>query len=190
MSWFYLKLIAGALPFIPVSARGSLLINGNLLQLLEQIKHMHTHINPSLCLPNHWLAKRVLFPALTFCPFVILRPGHIKFHQVWVYWLHNEVYVVIEINLDGQGYGQGIKRAGQPRGVGMTEMLGCLEPSPRKIKAGSLQQQTRATRHSRGMGAGTWLWAIQFPFPPTLPVPPWFQKSFLEPWRQGGEAWG
>ena len=179
-----------ALHFIPVSARGSLLINGTLLDLLEQIKHMHTHINPSVPLPNHGLAERVLFPALTSCPSVILRPGCIKFHWVWVYWRHSEVYVVIEISLDGQGYGQGIRRAGQPRGVGMTEMLGCLEPSPRKIKAGSLQQQMRATRHSLGTDAGTWLWAVQLPFPPTLPVPPWCQKSFPKQWRQGWEAWG
>lgn len=144
-----------------------------LLWLLEQIKHMHTDINPFLPLPNHWLVKWVLFPVLTSCQFVILLPGHIKFHRVWVYWLHSEVYVVIEISLDGQGYGQGIRRARQARGAGMAEMLGCLEPSPRKIKAGSLQQQTSATRHSWGTGAWTWLWAVQFSFhPSTLPVPP------------------
>lgn len=115
----------------------------SLLELLRKIKHpcTHTHINLSLPLPNHWLAKRVLFPALISCQFVILLPGPIEFHRVWVYWLHREVYVVTEISLDGQGYGRGIRRARQCRGVGMAEMLGCLESSPRKIKAGSLQQQ-------------------------------------------------
>lgn len=131
---------------------------------------MHTHINSSLPLPNHWLAKWVIFLALTSCPFVILLPGHIKFHRVWVYWLHSEVYVVTEISLDGQGYGQEIRRARQLHGVGIAEMLGCLEPSPRKIKAGSLQQQMSATRHSWGTRAWTWLWAVQFSFhPSTLP---------------------
>lgn len=169
------------------------------LELLEQIKHMHTHMNPSLPLPNHWLAKRVLFPGLTSCQIVILLPGHIKFHRVWVYWLHSEVYVVIEISSDGQGYGRGIRGVLQPRGVGMSEMLGGLEPSPRKIKAGSLQQQTSAMRPSWGTGARTWLWAVQFPFCPSSPplifspplwVPSQCQKPFPVWWRQGWEAWG
>lgn len=163
-----------------------------LLELLEHIKHMHTDINPSLPLPKLWLVKRVLFPALTSRQFVILLPGHIKFHRVWVYWLHTEVYVVIEISLDRQGYGQGIRRARQARGVGMAEMLGCLEPSPRKIKAGSLQQQMSAMRHPWGTGAWTWLRAVQFPFHPphTLPVPPSAKTPSPSNGGRGREAWG
>lgn len=152
----------------------------SLLGLLGHIKHTHMHINPSLPLPSPWLAKRVLFPALISCQFVILRPGHISFHRVWVYWLHSGVYVVIEISLDGQGYGRGIRRGQQPRGVGMAKMLGCLEPSPRKIKAGSRQQQTSATRPSWGTGAWTWLWAVQFPLHPST-LPPSFQSSRCPP---------
>lgn len=77
-----------------------------LLELSEQIKHTYISINPPIPLPNHCLVKLILFPALTSCQLVIL-PGHIKFHRVWVYWLGSEVYVVTEISLDGQGYSQG-----------------------------------------------------------------------------------
>lgn len=166
----------GALHFIPVSARGGLLINGTLLDLLELIKHMHTHINPSVPLPNHWLAERVLFPALTSCPSVILRPGCIKFHWVWVYWRHSEVYVVIEISLDGQGYGQGIRRAGQPCGVGMTEMLGCLEPSPRKIKAGSFAAANESNKTLPRDGRWDVIVSRPAPIPPNPPGAPLVPK--------------
>lgn len=173
--------------------RASLLINGIFIRVIRTNKtHAHPHINPSLPLPNHWLVKRVLFPALTSCQFVILLPGHIRFHRVWVYWLHSEVYVVIEISLDGQGYGQGIRGARQPRGAGMAEMLGCLEASPRKIKAGSLQQRASATRHSWGTGAWTWLWAVQFhsarPPPPFLPSPPGAPSAKNPSLSSGGRA--
>lgn len=65
--------------FCPMGA--SLLTNGILIRVIRTNKtHVHIH-NLPIPLPNHWVVKLILFPALTSCQLVIL-PGHIKFHQV------------------------------------------------------------------------------------------------------------
>jgi hypothetical protein len=171
----------------------------SLLELLEQIKHTHIHINLSLPFSNHWLVKCILFPVLTSCQFVILFPGHIKFHQVWVYWLHREVYVVTEISLHGQRYGQGIRRAQQLHDVGIAEMLGCLEPSPRKSKLAlcSSEWVQQDTPEGQEPGRDCELSSshsthplASLPLQPSPHSPPPGPKILPEQWRWDWEAWG
>lgn len=152
---------------------------------------MHTDINLSLPLPKHWLVKRVLFPAMISCQFVILLPGPIKFHRVWVYWLHSEVYVVIEISLDGQGYGQGIRRARQALWCWHGSHVRVPEALSKKNQSWLFAAANECNETLLRDASSDVIVSRPVPIPPIHPPgAPQCQKFFPMQWRQGREAWG